>query len=684
MIIPLSYAFCAFLLLPATWAAEGAAPFPKPDPVGTYAEMKLPLPGGRVWRTPTEDWAGARKRIAEDPDWKQWYEARKAEVDDWMARRHDRAEWVAGWGHEFVSPKDGSFLIWSPEVPGEGVKTLASKSDPQVAVTPAIFRAWVVSFRAINMRMVQDAAILWRLTGDARYVDWVKAQLDFYADNFEGWPVQDRFYGPSRLFGQPLDGAANVAKLTDAVRLIWDQVAPAHRQLWFERLFKPEAVMLNQSMHRIHNIACWLRSFSAQVALLYDDKELWDDAVDGPWGIRQQIEQGVTSDYLWFEQSNGYNEFAVRAMYTLFLSAGLQGKAASFDRQMAIVQDLVLAPTWLRFPDDSMPNPADTTVTFPHYAPLKRTLLSIYRMLPTPVGLAEARESKSWDTLVDPPPAPPAPMPPLPVVTSHDYHSTRFAVMKSGDWQVFFHYGQLTGSHAQAEALNFEAHYGLTDVTHDAYTVGYGSPMHRGYFTRGLAQNVPLINGEGSLPGHEWPTENEAPGTLPQRGKLLEFDAGKAIMAAAQPVYRKDAQAERTLRIEGSRLIDETTISTTVDSPQALGLALQVQGKVQRPTGWQSVADFATGRPAPFGYWQDVQSAVFHDQASFDVVYRDGLIMRITFSTPGEFCVYIGSSPDSPVPARRDAFYLETQGRKATFTTEFSPQAKPNTAATTP
>lgn len=680
MIIRLPYALCAFLLLPATWAAGEAAPFPKPDPVGTYAKMKLPLPDGRVWRTPTEDWAGARNRIAEDPAWKQWYEARKAEVDDWMVRRHDRAEWVAGWGHEFVSPKDGSFLIWSPDVPGEGVKTLASKSDPQVAVTPAIFRAWIVSFRALNMRMVQDAAILWRLTGDARYVDWVKAQLDFYADNFEGWPVQDRFYGPSRLFGQPLDEAASIIKLTDAARLIWDQVEPAHRQLWFEHLFKPEAVMLNQSMHRIHNIACWLRSASAQVALLYDDKELWDYAVDGPWGIRQQIEHGVTSDYLWFEQSNGYNEFAVRAMYTLFLSAGLQGQAVIFDRQMAIVQNLVLAPTWLRFQDDSMPNPADTTVTSPHYAPMKRTLLSIYRMLPTPVGLAEANESKSWDTLIDPPPAPPVPMPPLPVVTSHDYHSTRFAVMKSGDWQVFFHYGQLTGSHAQAEALNFEAHYGLTDVTHNAYTVGYGSPMHRGYFTRGLAQNVLLINGEGSLPGNEWPTENEAPGTLPQRGKLLEFDADKAIMAAAQPIYRKDAQAERTLRIEGNRLIDEATISTTADSPQVLGLALQVQGKVQRPTGWQNVTNFATGRPAPFGYWQDVQSAVFHDQASFDVIYRDGLIMRITFSTPGEFCVYIGSSPDSPVPARRDAFYLETQGRKATFTTEFSPQAKPNTA----
>jgi len=665
----------AVLLLPVSWLAAAAEIFPKPDPVATYAAMKLAMPDGRVWRSPLEDWAGARQRIAEDPAWKEWFDARKAEVDEWVDRRHDREEWVAGWYHEFVSPKDGSFLIWSPDIPGEEVKTLASKSDPRVEVTPTIFRAWVVPFRNRNITMVQNAAMIWRLTGDARYADWVETQLDFYTDNLESWPIQDRFYGPSRLFGQPLDEAGGLMRLVNSVRLIWDRVEPERRQSWFEHFFKPEAVMLNQSMHRIHNIACWLRSASAQVALLYNDKELWDDAVDGPWGIRQQIEDGVTSDYMWFEQSNGYNEFAARAVYALFLSAGLQGKEETFDREMAIVQNLLLAPTWLRFQDDSMPNPADVTVTYPHYAPLKRALLEIYRMLPTPVGLAEANGSQSWDTLIDPPSPPPTPMPPLPVVMSHDYHSTRFAVMKSGDWQVFFHYGQLTGSHAQAEALNFEAHYGLTDVTHDAYTVGYGSPMHRGYFTRGLAQNVPLINGEGSLPGNEWPTKDEAPATLPQRGKLLEFDAGKAVMAAAQPVYRPGADAVRTLRIEGNRLIDEATISTTAEAPQALGLALQVQGKVQRPAGWQPVTDFAADRPTPFGYWQDVQSAVFHDRASFDVVYPGGLVMRITFSKPGEFRVYIGSAPDSPVPARRDAFYLETQGHQTTFTTEFAPQA---------
>ena len=586
-----------------------------------------------------------------------------------MAHRQDRVEWVAGWWHEFISPKDSSFLIWQPEIPGEETQTLMSATDPHVEVSPSIFRAWIVIFRSKHMSMILDAARLWRLTGEPHYADWVESQLDFYANNLDKWPIQDRFYGPSRLFGQPLTDASNITKLADAVRLIWDRVEPARRQFWFDHLFKPEALMLNQSMLRIHNIACWLRSSTAQIALLYDDKELWDFCIDGPWGIRRQIENGVTSDYHWFEQSSGYNQFTIRALAPLFVSAGLHNRAEEFSREMAIVQNMALVPTWLRFPDNSIPNPADTTVNYPHYAPLNAILQNIYRVMPTPIGLHEAAKIKNWDTLLDPPPAVLPDLPPLPVVASHDFHSTRFGVMRSGDWQVFFHYGQLTGSHSQAEALNFEAHYKLTDITHDSYTVGYGSPMHRGYFTRGLAQNVPLLNGEGS----QKPMLEGNPLEVPQRGKLLKFDPVAAVMAAAQPEYQENAGAQRTLRIEGNRLIDEVTLTSHAEEPQKIGLALHVQGAVERPEAWQAVTDFATDRPTPFGFWQDVQSAVCQDQVSFKVTYPDGLVMRLTFSTPGEFRVYLGSAPDSPVPNRCDAFYLETEVRQATFTTEFVP-----------
>jgi hypothetical protein len=637
--------------------------FPKPDPVNVYSELKILSAAHSVWRRPLEDWSGARRRLTSDPAWSKWFSGEQAEVDQWMAHRQDYSEWIAGWWHDFVSPKDGSFLTWTPAVPGKEATFLSSPSDPRVEITPKIFEAWVGVFRGRHVSMVQRAARLWRLTGDPRYAKWATEQLDFYANNLGKWPVQNRFYGPSRLGTQPLDDAGYLAKLVDAARLTWDWAEPERRRMWFESLFLPEAEMLNASMHRIHNIACWLRSASAQVALLYGDEGLWRFAVDGPWGVRQQLAHGVTSDFFWYEQSMGYNEFVAQALIPFFVEAALQGRGQELEREMAIVEDMILAPTWLRFPNGYLPNPADNTVSFTRYAPLTGTLLRAYRVLPTPQGLAEARKVQTWESLIDPPPAMPVDTAPLPAVVSHDFSSSRFAILSAGGWQVFFHYGQLTGSHAQAEALNFEAFFGETDITHEPCTVGYSSPLHREYFTLGFSHNVPLVNGEGEQP--------------PQPGELVAFDEENATVAAAQSAYRVDTSAARTLRIVGSRLIDEATIFVLAGNPQVLGLALHVQGKVELPPNFQPVADFAAGRPKPFGYWREVRSAAYHESAAFDIVYPNGLILRVTFSLPGEFRVFHGSAPDSPVPARRDAFYLETRRASVTFTTEFCPLTAP-------
>ena len=637
--------------------------FPKPSPEQVFAEMKGLSPGGTVWRKPIEDWDGARRRLAADPAWAEWFAAQQSELDDWMAHRRDRVEWIGGWWHDFVSPQDGSFLTWTSAVPGEDVKFLASPSDPRVEITSRIFTAWVGIFRGRNFTMVERAAVLWRLTGDRRYLRWANGQLDFYAKNLERWPIQNRFYGPSRLAVQPLDDAIALGKLTRTVRLIQGDCTPAQRQFWFERLLKPEAEMLNESMHAIHNIGCWLRSATAQVALLSGDEALWRLAIDGPWGLRQQLDRGVTSDYLWYEQSLGYQEFIAQALIPLFTETALAGRGAELSREMAIVENLVLAPTWLRFPTGYLPNPADNTVSYTRYAPLTGTLVRAYRILPTPLGITEARKVRNWDTLLDPPSEAAVEVPPLPVIVSHSFESSRYALLRAGGWQVFFHYGQLTASHAQAEALNFEAFYGDTDISHDPCTVGYGSPLHGGYYTRGLTHNVPLFNGEGSEP--------------PQRGELTAFDPEHAVVTAAQPTYRAGARAQRTLRIVGRRLIDEATLAALDGTPQTLGLALHVQGHASLPAQFQPVADFANGRPVPFRYWRDVRAATYRERADFDVAYPHGLVVHVTFNLPGEFRVFHGSAPDSPAPARREAFYLETHGVTATFLTEFAPNLPP-------
>ncbi len=625
------------------------ARFPKPDPAAAFSELKIQA-GGSPLRQPREDWAGARKRVAQDAKWKRWLQRTREETDHWIATRHDRVEWVAGWWHDFVDPEDGNFLVWTPDEPGEN--TLTSRSGRTIRLTEKLHRAWVYSFRSRHSGTMAEAAMLFRLTGEEKYARWAAAQLDFYATNYSRWPLQTE-KGKARLMHQSLDEAVNLIRLVNTARFL-DGYAKADRKaLWARQLFKPEAQLLQESFTRIHNIACWQRSAIGHVALYSGDRSLWQEAVGGPFGIRSQLEEGVTSDYLWFEQSLGYNAYVVRGLYPFLLYAAQQGRGAELQWEMSVVQNLMLSPIALRFPTGQLPNPADTTGG-PGRAPNLELLAGCYRLFPTPWGLEQATRNTNWDTLVDPPPgASPAA---LPETISRSLESSRMAILRKGPWQVYFHYGQLDRSHAQAEALNFEAFHGETDVTHDPGTVGYGSPLHRGYFTTGLAHNVPLIDGQGQ---ESW-----------NPGRLDKYDPENGLVAASQDQYRQGVRVRRELSVQGISLVDRVRVEAATAGK--VGLVLHLQGEVELPAAFRAQADFARGRAESFAHWSDVKSASFERSASLLVRYP-GKTMRVSFSLPGTLTVSHGRSPDTP-PRKRDSLYVETSGQSVTFQTVIEPE----------
>ncbi len=564
----------------AAIAGQGAERFPKQNPEKALGEYKLYGKDGSPLGAAAEDWAGARQRAAADADWQKWVAARRADVDEWMAKRRDRVEWVAGWWHDYVSPKDGAFLPRTMDAPGQ---SMTGASGERVEVTPAIFGGWVFTFRSAHQGMIVEAARLYRLTGDEKYKQWAVGQLDFYSENYLKWPLQT-LRNKSRLMHQSLDDANALIRLVQAARTLGDAVPEAKRRAWYEQLFKPMALLLEESLQRVHNIACWQRAAEAQAALYGGDEELWKKAIDGEFGIRRQIRDGVTSDYFWLEQSLLYNNYVVSALLPLFEHASLAGRAVDLRAEMASAENLMLAPMAIRFADGKLPTPADSTGGFAH-APNRPMMASAYRLFPTPIGLEEAARRKSWSTLLQPPVA--AKAPPLPEVKTALYGSSQFAVLRNGDWQVFVHYGQLDASHAQAEALSFEAYWRNQDITHDAGTVGYGSPLHRGFYQTGLAHNVPLINGQGQA---KW-----------AEGEVVNFNSSKPSIHARQKDYRPGWQADRTLSIEDGALKD--VVEVRGQEKARLGLVLHLQGEVVVPMTMASAE-------SPFPYFEGTRKAL--------------------------------------------------------------------------
>ncbi len=327
----------------------------------------------------------------------------------------------------------------------------------------------------------------------------------------------------------------------------------------------------------------------------------------------------------------------------------MAGRLDELKQEAAAIENLMLAPIYLRFPDGKLPTPADSTAGF-RRAPETGILARARRVFPTSIGMATAASQKNWDTLLDPPQA--VKQAPLPEIVSRDFESSRMALLKKGPWQVYFHYGQLDPSHAQAEALNYEAYYESIDVTHDSGTVGYGSPLHKGFFQTGAAHNTVLIDGQGQ---GKW-----NPGTL------VAFDGTKGMVAARQDEFRPGVAVERKMEIDGDKLIETTETKCSDTAPHRIGLVLQIQGKVALP---------AAAAPSP-----DVQLPYWRQARSWD----GGRKVELTFMAGGrQFSIMVESAdllrvthattPDAP-PATRESLYFETTGQSATFKTTWQPR----------
>ena len=390
LIMKRNAAFVSLLLLPVfvlgCSLTARAVDYPKHEPEKAFRELKIYDAQGRPYRAAGEDWEAARRRIVDDAAWSEWFHAEKAEVDRWMTKHHDRVSWIAGWSNDFVSPKDGSKLTWTEQIPGDEIDHFTSPSDPHVPITDKLTAAWVRVWREKHVGVMERAARIYRLTGDKKYADWAAGQMDFYAQHYLEWPPQRQ---GDRLFWQSLTEGVNLINYAHTVRLLGDYVDSERRQTWLDKFFIPEVKVLNENFPEILNITCWLRGAAAQVGLIFGDDAMWREAIDGRFGIRQQVAEGITSDYLWYEQSLGYNSYVVEALASLFETAGLYGRTNELSLEMSTVENLMLSTTYCAFPTGQLPRLPDTRASCS--CPDEELFAELYRVFPTAIGLEKAR-----------------------------------------------------------------------------------------------------------------------------------------------------------------------------------------------------------------------------------------------------------------------------------------------------
>jgi hypothetical protein len=636
------------LLLIVTASAVDAQQVRAERPLVDALTEMLPLQGdGLSVRFAKENWTRARELVATDPAWGAWAASRTRDMDTWMLKDHDRADWVPGYPHDLVDPVTRSPLRWKPDM-------------ERPALTPGTDKfhaAWVSYVREYNLDRIQDACRLFRLSGDSRYAEWAVAQLDFYAAHYSEWPLQQLYGSRSRMLGQGLDEATVSTRLIDAVRLLGDFPGAGRRKIWRDKLFLPIVSNLRTARVGVNNISLWHRAATAMIGLEFDDEALYQEALGGPDGLRAIMKVGVTSDFIWYEGSLSYQTYVLRALTPLFVETSLHGRGNDLLGEMLQAQNMLLVPFLLRFENGMLPNPGDTT------SRLKAVdldfLVELYRALPTPIGMLEASRRRNWEVLLDPPNITGLGAPQLPVIASRSLPSVRMALLKSPAWQVFFRYGQVVTHHSHGDALNTEIYFEGVPVSTDPGTVLYGSELHNEYFSRSIAHNVALVDGQGQL---GW-----------DPGVLEAFDAAGTTILASQPRWRPDASVSRGISIAGVELVDRLSIrlDKAVLGARRLGFLFHTDCDVTfDDAGLGAALPAASPSGQGFKYWHHitVREMPADAQASLRC---DGRKLSMALRTSAAARLFLASVPSTPLPKRRLAVYVEVVGRDAYVETRF-------------
>ncbi|WIT10058.1 heparinase II/III family protein [Paucibacter sediminis] len=634
------------------------APVSSGDGLTTTASSSksLALPAAGVFygiREAKEDWTTLAAKLKTSADIATWLKAQKTDVDNWSARSRERADMVGGWVQNYLDPKTGALVTWTPDSP-EPTK-IAGTGEQK------FYEAWVAYVRGYNIARTQMAARIYRLTGETKYGEWAAKQLDFYAKNYKTWPVRT-FNGRGQMYRHGLDEAYDSFTLVDAARLLEGYGGTARNAAWRDGLFLPMAENLKTVTSPMTNISLWHYAAMAGIGVRYKNSSLLDYAQNSSQGMLAVLKNGVTADNLWIEGTFAYNDYVVDALSKLLVGASLEGQSSRFSAERDYTLRLLLAAFDYRFADNMLPNPSDSAARLPVATPAVHWKL--FRVLPTYYGVDLASRWRTWESLLDPPASSSLTAPQLPAVYTRNFPAIRMAVLKSGTWQAFVHYGQAAANHAQEEALTYELYEGNTQISTDSGTVSYTSPFHTDYFSRGPANNVVLIDGLGQV---SW-----------NKGEVSSFSATENRLVAKQANYRPGASVSRGYRVTSSGFAEQTSIALSslqaglLPSAKRLGLAFHSACQIAPLSGLNPSA--TTPLPSAIGlsYWTDL--AMWTAGGSWQAQLTCGSkTYTLSVSGPGSQRVYIGKAPTTPLPTKRNVLYFETVGTSANFSSEIRP-----------
>lgn len=486
------------------------------------------------------------------------------------------------------------------------------------------------------------SAVAYQVNGDQRSLDYIVRYVDFYAAHYDEFPVHGDYAGKGKVMGQSLDEAVWALAVLGALKVCGrDAIAQEKREMWFEKMFRPLAALIQSQADRIHNIPLWLQCGVGAIALYFEDDALLKSAVESEFGVRNQVKKGYTADGIWYECSLHYHYYATQAL-TEFLC--MYQEKNPDDELFDLLRKAYQAPAQLS--PDGWFVPSINDGWYPMgIGKYSRQIIYAHRAAPTPHTGAQLRtvmeKEPEWfenaaalvfmngDALSDEAPDRPACV---------LFPATCLAVLNK-PMHVMLKSGVLTTSHMHPDCMSIA----IAPFAEDIGTPGYGHPLTRTYYDRTLCHNTFVMDGV-SQPHR------------PVIGAVEEIERG--VQAHAENVY-DGVNATRTLTDDGGVLRDVMHI--TADAEHQFDWVFRGAGEVVLPEG--GVADTFPGNEISYEKLSNVRR--YPGVQAFEATYKLGdraLTVRIAPETLRNVRVYTAVMPGNPADQPLTAILLRTTG----------------------
>jgi hypothetical protein len=307
---------------------------------------------------------------------------------------------------------------------------------------------------------------------------------------------------------------------------------------------------------------------------------------------------------------------------------------------------MVASQAATRFSDGTLPAYGD--------GPANRPALSDWRMVTIqrtmPIRIPEL--PFSWEMLIDPdiPFAKAAPA----ETQSQFWPHSQLAMLRQDRWELFTHWGQLSASHAQPDALSWELRYNGIVVSGAVGVGKYGSRLYKEYLRKAIAHNMPMISGRSQ--------------SEPGRGRLLRSDATSLTV-------QNERFADNTTVVRSFELARNAMQARTEIKPPD-GRARRLGGVFNTPCAVQPAIPM-TGTKSPrgegFEWWRNVRGGqpATHWKATLDC---KGGSFSLEYEADQPIRPYVASAPDATGAYTRSAVYVEATAPALALTLRIAPR----------